>query len=778
VLDTLLFIPHGHCYLWKPNLVGLHLVSDALIGIAYYSIPLTLLYFVRKRKDIPFDQIFLLFGAFIVFCGTTHLMSIWTLWHPAYWLSGIIKAMTAVVSVYTAIQLIFMIPQAMALLNPTQLATLNYQLQQEISDRKQTEMHLRESEQRYITLLKAVPTGIFRTDAAGHCTYVNDRCYEIAGLSPEIARGEGWEQRLHPDDRDRVAREWYQTAEEERPFRLNYRFLRPDNTVAWVHGQAAVERNDRGEAIGYVGTITDISDRKRAETERLRAEQFYLELKLLEQLFDTVLAGYWDWDIPDRQEYLSPGFKRMFGYENNELVNSPDTWQELIFPEDLPTVLECFDRHVQSRGKIPFYNEVRYRHKDGSTVWVIGSGQIIAWDEKGNPLRMIGFHINISPRKQAEAQLQIAKVELANSEQLFRTAFEQAAIGIAHVSLEGQFIRLNQRFCDIVGYPMAELITLTFQNITHPDDLEGDLENVNRLLAGEIQSYGMDKRYIRKEGTLIWINLTVSLMRHPDGTPDYFISVIEDISDRKRSEEQIKYYAAQLEISNQELEAFAYSVSHDLRAPLRAIDGFSRALLEDYGETFDEDARDYFDRIRKNVTRMGRLINDLLNLSRVSRSEIYPIKVNLSKLAGKIVEELRASEPERKVEFTIAAEAIVSADKTLMRVVLTNLLQNAWKFTSHRSTACIEFGVIEREEQKIYFVCDDGAGFDMAYAKMLFGVFQRLHNTHEFPGTGIGLATVQRIIHRHGGQVWAEGWVDRGATFYFTIENTSLSVGT
>ena len=372
MLDILLFIPHGHCYLWKPNLVRLHLISDALISIAYYSIPCTLFYFVQKRKDIPFGSIFLLFAAFIIFCGTTHLMSIWTLWHPNYWSSGIIKALTAGISVYTAIQLIPIIPKALDLPSPAQLEAINYQLQQEVAERKQ-------------------------------------------------------------------------------------------------------------------------------------------------------------------------------------------------------------------------------------------------------------------------------------------------------------------------------------------------------------------------------------------------------------AEEQTQHYATQLEASNRELEAFAYSVSHDLRAPLRAIDGFSQALLEDYGETLNEEAQDYFERIRKNVTRMGTLIDDLLSLSRVSRYEISLTTVNLSALAQELMDELQASEPERQVEFVIAPEAIASADATLMRVVLTNLLQNAWKFTSHHPKARIEFGRIHQERQPIYFVRDDGAGFDMTYAKMLFGVFQRLHNTNEFPGTGIGLATVQRSIHRHGGRVWGEGDVEQGATFYFTI---------
>ena len=275
----------------------------------------------------------------------------------------------------------------------------------------------------------------------------------------------------------------------------------------------------------------------------------------------------------------------------------------------------------------------------------------------------------------------------------------------------------------------------------------------------------------------------VGLVRHWSPEEENFVRSVADLvslgiegRDRLQAEERIRRYTAQLEASNQELEAFAYSVSHDLRAPLRAIDGFSKILMEDYGESFDREGQDYFTRIHKNVDRMGMLIDDLLSLSRVSRSEISYTTVNLSTLAQELMDELLASEPERQVEFVSPPEAIVSADATLMRVAMSNLLQNAWKFTSLEPKARIEFSTIHQEGEKIYCVRDNGAGFDMNYAQMLFGVFQRLHRSDQFPGTGIGLATVQRVIHRHGGRVWAEAAPDQGANFYFTLPQTSIAM--
>jgi len=225
----------------------------------------------------------------------------------------------------------------------------------------------------------------------------------------------------------------------------------------------------------------------------------------------------------------------------------------------------------------------------------------------------------------------------------------------------------------------------------------------------------------------------------------------------------------QLEAANRELEAFSYSVSHDLRAPLRGIDGFSQALLEDYADTLDDQGRDYLRRVRSATQRMAGLIDDLLNLSRITRGELRREAVDLSAQARSVAEQLRQAQPERQVEFHIADGLTAEGDPRLLRIALENLLGNAWKFTGKTDPAVIEFGLRRERGEAIYFVRDNGAGFDMAYAGKLFGAFQRLHDVREFEGTGIGLATVQRIIRRHGGRVWAEGESGHGATFHFTL---------
>jgi light-regulated signal transduction histidine kinase (bacteriophytochrome) len=257
----------------------------------------------------------------------------------------------------------------------------------------------------------------------------------------------------------------------------------------------------------------------------------------------------------------------------------------------------------------------------------------------------------------------------------------------------------------------------------------------------------------------------------------YYDGIIENISERKETERHIQQLntalrerAMVLESVNHELEAFSYSVSHDLRAPLRAVDGFSRILLDEYADQLDDTGKDRLQRVRAAAQRMAALIDDLLKLSRITRSELKREDINFSALAHEVIEELRKQEPERTVQCIIQPDLIVWGDARLLRIVLDNLLGNAWKFTSKRPDAQIEFGMLIQDGEPVYFIRDNGAGFDMAYAEKLFGAFQRLHEISEFPGIGIGLATAQRIIHKHGGRIWAEGEVEQGATFYFTLE--------
>jgi PAS domain S-box-containing protein len=301
----------------------------------------------------------------------------------------------------------------------------------------------------------------------------------------------------------------------------------------------------------------------------------------------------------------------------------------------------------------------------------------------------------------------------------------------------------------------------------HPDDREHVLELDRRAISEHADQLEMEYRFQHKDGSYLWLVSYVRIEYNQAGEPTEFLGHRLNITARRRAEESLREREASLDAANKELEAFSYSVSHDLRAPLRSIDGFSQALIEDYGEQIDAPGKSYLQRVRTATQRMGLLIDDLLNLSRVTRSPLRRTRVNLSALAQSIAHDLRQTQPERSAEFVIAPDLEDDCDANLMRVVLENLLGNAWKFTGRHPAARIEFG----RDGDAYFVRDDGAGFDPAYKTKLFGAFQRLHHASDFAGTGVGLATVQRIIRRHGGRVSADGAPEKGATFFFTLHS-------
>jgi PAS domain S-box-containing protein len=347
------------------------------------------------------------------------------------------------------------------------------------------------------------------------------------------------------------------------------------------------------------------------------------------------------------------------------------------------------------------------------------------------------------------------------------SASEDAIVG---KSLDGMITSWNPAAERIFGYTEQEVIGQP-QTILCPPDLASEFTGiVSRISRGESVPQGETMRR-RKDGTTFPASVSVSLIRSEDGALMGVSSITRDITEqRKRADRLLEANKSLLE-ANRNLESFTYSVSHDLRAPLRALSGFSEALLEDYGDVLDEQGQEYAQRIRAASEQMATLIDDLLHLSRVARAELHLRSVDLGAEAARVAEELQRNEPDRNVHFVIQRPVWAQADRTLIRTVLQNLLGNAWKFTSGRDDASIEFGTRPAGDAAICcYVRDNGAGFDPQYVGKLFTPFQRLHTTREFPGTGVGLASVRQIVERHGGRAWAEGAVGEGATFYFTLD--------
>ena len=310
------------------------------------------------------------------------------------------------------------------------------------------------------------------------------------------------------------------------------------------------------------------------------------------------------------------------------------------------------------------------------------------------------------------------------------------------------------------------MTSVPYIDLVHPDDRAATLEEAGKLAAGGT-TIDFENRYRAKDGSYRWLSWKAASF----ASRGLLYAAAHDITQQKATERALHQHAADLTATNHELEAFSYSVSHDLRSPLRSLDGFAQAVLEDYQDRLDETGRDYLTRIRNAAQRMGSLIDDLLSLSRVTRAELSRARVDLTAMVTEIAASLGEQATGRKVDWLVQSGVAVDGDLRLLRIALENLLGNAWKFTEKTPAATIQFGTTTTPEgRSALFVRDNGAGFDMAHATKLFGAFQRLHGATEFAGTGIGLATVQRVIRRHGGRIWAEGAVGKGATFFFTLE--------
>jgi PAS domain S-box-containing protein len=776
------------------------------------------------------------------------------------------------------------------LLSVTALKDVNQQIigflgiAQDISDRKQAELVIQESESRFRYLADNAPVLIWMSGLDKLCFHFNKTWLDFTGRTMEQELGNGWVEGVHPDDFQFCLDVYTTSFDMHQSFEMEYRLRRFDGEYHWMLDTGIPRFGADGEFLGYIGTCTDISDRKAVEQEILEKQKF---IQKIAEASPNILYLY---DLQEQcNVYSNREIASVLGYTSTEIqAMGADLFTNLMHPEDLTKIPDYYRQIEAAQSEEVFEIEYRMRHANGEWRWLYSRDTVFSRDDRGQIKLTIGTAQDISERKQAEQQLkqQLTAIEAAvdgiailkddcyiylnsshvslfnyarpedllgknwkmlySPEELQRferevfpalgtkrhwegeaiairkdgttfieglsltltedgllicvcrdvsarkqqeeelqnlsarltLAVKSAAIGIWDWDVVQNILTWDDRMYEMYGITSNQFTSAyeAWSNSLHPDDRSVSELALQQAIKGE-KDFDPEFRVVHPDGTIRYIQGYAMAQHNAQGEVQRMVGINFDITDRKLAESQILQTTAQLQASNQELEAFAYSVSHDLRSPLRAIDGYSNALIEDYYDKFDDEARDYFDRIRRNIKRMGMLIDDLLRLSRVSRSEMKYSNVNLSALVQEQVSELQVLEPEREVEVVILPNIFVSADLTLMRVVISNLVQNAWKFTSHHATSCIEFGIMEQEDQLIYFIRDDGAGFDMAFAKMLFGVFQRLHNTNEFAGTGIGLASVQRAIHRHGGKVWAEGFVEKGATIYFTVPNTSSRTG-
>jgi PAS domain S-box-containing protein len=373
-----------------------------------------------------------------------------------------------------------------------------------------------------------------------------------------------------------------------------------------------------------------------------------------------------------------------------------------------------------------------------------------------------------------------ATLALKESEARFRSYFELSNAGISITSPDKGWVDVNDHLCEMLGYSKEELQLLSWADLTHPEDLNNDLEHFNQVMAGKSNGYSIDKRFIHKNKSIVWVNLSVRCVRRPDFTVNYFVALMFDISERKLAEEKIKMMneelekrvaqrTMQLQAANKELETFSYSVSHDLRAPLRAISGFTRILSEDYKKQLDTEGQRICKVIAENTQKMGQLIEDILKFSRFGKAEMSLTEIDMFQLANSVFLEITTEEDRKKISFRVEQIPSAKGDRNLIKQVWINLISNAVKFSSKKEKAVINIGSNVEEKSVVYFINDNGVGFDMNYAGKLFNVFQRMHTSEEFEGTGVGLAIVKHVINRHNGKVWLQSEPDKGTTLFFSL---------
>jgi PAS domain S-box-containing protein len=490
-----------------------------------------------------------------------------------------------------------------------------------------------------------------------------------------------------------------------------------------------------------------------------RSPEEVYDRNLLEASLDPIVAI----NLKGKFTYVNQAMVKITGIPRDELIGS-DHFGILTEPEKGKEGL----LQALTKGSITDY-PLTFRHTDGHLTDGLCNASVFL-DDEGNVAGIFAAVRDITERKRAEEALKEA-------EAYTRSLLEASLDPLVAINLDGRFNFVNEATVKVTGVPRDALIGTDFASyFTEPDKAREDFRQA--LAQGSVTDNPLTIR--RKDGHLTDALCNASVYRDKEGKVVGIFAAARDITERKRAQElvmklnleleqRVRERTAQLESANCELESFSYSVSHDLRAPLRSLDGFSQAVIEEYSDKLDDKGKDYLGRIRLASQRMGQLIDDMLKLSRVTRSEMRFENVDLTGIAREIGDELGRAEPGRKVEFDIEDGVTAWGDLPLMRTVMQNLLSNSWKFTSRHEKAVIQFGATENGGRKVYFVKDDGAGFDMTYADKLFTPFQRLHSTAQFPGTGIGLVIAKRIIKRHGGEIWAASKPEKGAAFYFSF---------
>jgi PAS domain S-box-containing protein len=645
-----------------------------------------------------------------------------------------------------------------------QLQEYSGKLEQKIVERTAA---LEQSEERFRSIFEQAAVGIAEVSLDGHFLQLNQRFCDIVGYSQDELRHLSFQEITHSEDlaADLSNRSLLRAGTISK-YAMQKRYYHKTGRPVWVNlSVSMVHSSSRGDY--FIAVIEDISERKLAAIAQRQAELRFA------RVLDTTAEAVITIDSSQKIILFNQSAEKIFGYTPQEALGQK---LEILLP---PEIIARHHRYLSNfsegsdiaRGMGNRNKELFARHKDGNIFPIEASISKLTEDDE---IILTVFIRDISEQQKAAQALK-------ESEGRYHHIIDNMLESFQIISFDWRYLYVNEAAARHGRVSREELLGHTLMEKYPGIETTEMFAALRHTMEARVTQH-IEFKFIYPDMTTAWFEFSIQPI--PEGI--FILSL--NITERKEAEvamqrlneeleERVSERTAHLEAVNKELEAFSYSVSHDLRAPLRALDGFSQALLEDYNERLDEDGREYLGLIRYESQRMGQLIDDLIGLSRLSRRDLQRQTVNLSNLAQEIAQELAKQDPQRNGRFIIAENLLVCADPNLLRIALQNLLANAWKYSSKQRDALIELGCQEGQDEVVYFVRDNGVGFDIAYVHKLFGAFQRLHGMTEFEGTGIGLATVQRIIHRHGGSIRAEGTVNQGASFYFTLGKESCNEG-
>lgn len=633
-----------------------------------------------------------------------------------------------------------------------------------IEERKRVEAELRRSEENLNRAQALAKIGSWFLDIrAGRLEWSDQTC-RIFGVQPGIPLAvDDFTRRVHPDDAPLVLSAW-NAALAEGHYDIEHRIV-VAGAVKWVRERAEVQLDGDGRPVEGLGTVQDITERRQLEEAQRQL------LKRLDTVANASPALFWTAGLDKGCDWFNDRWLEFTGHSMDEELG--DGWIRGVHRDDRELCRKLYAGYFDERR--PFSMEYRLRRADGEYRWLLNRG-MPRHDADGEFVGYIGSCLDITDERSVQEALW-------ESEERLRLALQAAGQGLYDADVQGGAMTVSSEYARMLGYDPGTFTEdrNSWRARIHPEDADRVVELLERYLTGGVAAYAVEYRLKTACGGWKWILSVGEVVdRSPDGTPLRMIGTHTDISARKDTElalqnlnaeleQRVAERTAQFEAANRELESFSYSVSHDLKAPLRGIDGYSQILIEDYQQRLDDEGRRFLANIRRGVAQMHQLIEDMLAYSRMERRALDSRDVDLQALAGAVIAS-RGGDGQRPVHVELRIPPLeIRADRDGLTLVLRNLLENALKFTRERAEAWIELGARDEGDRIVLWVKDNGIGFDMKYHDRIFEIFQRLHRAEDYPGTGVGLALVKKAMQRMGGRVWAESMPGEGATFYLEL---------